>query len=106
MVWKDLADQDVKPGSWDESVQLLLASGGGDDLYRGHRQFDWKLESTLERALQEHARQWDPEKHELLLSMAVDPGTEGWAKKVEIGLTAGFSASGNAIWHPGPSGRP
>lgn len=88
--WKYRAGEDIEPGSWEECVQLLLASGGDDVLYRGHRKFDWKLESSLERALQEHALEFEPEKYERLQSMAADAETERWTNTVEIGLMQAF----------------
>lgn len=88
--WGSRLGEDIEPGSWGECVKLLLDSGGGETVYRGHRCFEWNLESTLERALQEHAKRWDPEKYGLMLSAGADPETEQWADGVEQWLTEFF----------------
>jgi hypothetical protein len=98
--WAALVGQDIEPASWVECVDLLLSSGGNGAIYRGHRCFDWDLQSTLERALQEHARRWDEHRFELMRSMAADPDTERWALDVEKELTECFRQ--NAICFGAP----
>jgi hypothetical protein len=88
--WGSRVGEDLKPDSWGKCVELLLGSGGGETIYRGHRCFEWKLESTLERALQEHAQRWDADKYQLMLSASADPETERWADDVESWLTEFF----------------
>ena len=88
--WAALVGKDIEPASWGDCVDRLLSSGGEQAIYRGHRRFDWDLQSTLERALQEHAREWDEPRHELMCSMAADPDTERWALGVETELTEHF----------------
>jgi hypothetical protein len=69
---------------------LFLSSGGDTVLYRGHRCYEWKLESRLERVLQEYAERWDPHKLGTMQSSAGDPETDQWARDEEIRLTQYF----------------
>jgi hypothetical protein len=90
MDWAHRVGEEVALDSWDECANLFLSSGGDTVFYRGHGCFDWKLESTLERALQERAKEWDPERYEMMLSMAADPETEQWTLSIEKELTLYF----------------
>src|SRR5487761_1264735 len=88
--WGYRVGEEIEPTSWDECVNLLLSSGGDQSLYRGHASFDWELQSTLERALQKHAEQWDTHKFQLMQSMAADSETDQWTVDVEAELTQYF----------------
>lgn len=88
--WAGFGGQEIEPTSWDECVNLLLSSGGSNLIYRGHRCFDWELETTLERALQAYAKRFDEDKYQLMLSMAADDGTDKWGNDVERELTQYF----------------
>jgi FRG domain len=88
--WASRADENVEPSTWDKCVTTLLSLGSDDILYRGHASFDWQLNSTLERALLDHARVFDQHKYELMLSMAADDATENWANDVEKTLMMRF----------------
>lgn len=91
--WADYVGQAIEQDSWNECVSLLLSVGDSNAIYRGHRSFSWKLETTLERALQDHAQQFDADKYQLLLSAATDPETEDWVNGVERGLTRYFRSN-------------
>jgi hypothetical protein len=88
--WGQRVGEEIEPATWDECVSLLLSSGGNDTIYRGHRCFEWRLESTLERALLKHAEQREDHKYQIMLSMVADPETEHWANDVERALTQHF----------------
>jgi hypothetical protein len=88
--WASRTDQDVELDTWDECVNLLLSSGGGRTMYRGHRRFDWELQSMLERVLLEFAHRFDADRYELMNSMVVDHDTEEWTDGVERRLTDYF----------------
>jgi hypothetical protein len=88
--WGLRVGEEIEPTSWDECVRLLLSSGGGETIYRGHGCFEWRLQSTLERALLRHAEQWDDRKYQVMQSMVVDPETEQWTSDVEVELTQYF----------------
>jgi hypothetical protein len=90
MDWAHRVGEEVALDSWDECASLFLSSGGDTVLYRGHGCFDWKLESRLERALQERAKKWDPKRYEMMLSMAADRETEQWTLGIEKELTLYF----------------
>jgi hypothetical protein len=87
--WTSWTGQTRHPNSWAECVSLLLSSGGEDALYRGHRLFEWELQSSLERVLVEHAKKWNATKL-VMESMADDPQTKAWALNVESVLTQRF----------------
>ena len=99
--WTQFVGQEVEPISWDECVNLLLSSGGCNVIYRGHRCFDWELETTLERALQAYAKRFDEHKYQLMLSMAADKDTDKWVYDVERELTQYFRR--NAVRFDVPS---
>jgi hypothetical protein len=88
--WGGRVGEEIDPGSWDECLGLLLSSGGNSTLYRGHRRFDWKLQSSLERALLLHAERCDERKYQIMQSMSRDEDTESWAANVELRLTRTF----------------
>jgi hypothetical protein len=60
--WASRNNEVVEPDTWDECVKLLLSSGGNRTMYRGHRRFEWELQSTLERALLEFAEAFDEDR--------------------------------------------
>lgn len=88
--WGHRVGQEVEPATWDECVGLLLSSGGSETIYRGHRCFEWELQSTLERALLKHTEKWDDHKYQVMLSMVTDAETEQWTSGVERALTQYF----------------
>ncbi len=88
--WAEYTGQEIERDSWNECVNLLLSVGDSNALYRGHASFDWKLETTLERALQAHAQQFDDRKYQLMRSAVSDRETENWANGVENDLTRYF----------------
>lgn len=88
--WFKNVGKEIKPSSWGECVSLLLALGGADVLYRGHRCFEWNLETTLERGLQKYAKETDASKYDLMHSAEADPDTDQWASKIEADLTRYF----------------
>jgi FRG domain len=88
--WASHIGEDVEPPTWDECLKMLLSLGGDELLYRGHARFEWNLSSTLERALLENSERFDERKHDLMLSMAADRGTENWAGDVERVLMLRF----------------
>jgi hypothetical protein len=88
--WRHRAGETHEPGTWDECVGLLLSSGGSTTIYRGHRCFEWELQSKLERDLLTYAKQRDYHKYQVMQSMAVDPETEQWTRNVERQLTQYF----------------
>lgn len=88
--WADLAGQEIEPPSWNDCAATLPSWGGVDALYRGHRCFDWELQSSLERALLAHADRWDKDRYLSLMSMGDDPATEEWALSAEAALTQRF----------------
>lgn len=100
--WASLVGQDLEPASWFECVELLLGSGGDTALHRAHRCFEWELQSLLERVLRDHARRWEPERFELMCSMAADPRTESWALNVENRLTECFTQNAIRFGVPDP----
>src|SRR5580698_7173398 len=53
--WSSRVGEDLEPRTWDQCLKMLLSLGGDDVLYRGHASFDWRLSSTLERALLENS---------------------------------------------------
>jgi hypothetical protein len=62
---------------------MLLSRGDEDVLYRGHASYDWRLSTTLERALEEHAKKFESRKYDLMHSMVTDSETENWASDAE-----------------------
>lgn len=88
--WGQLVGEEIEMADWEECVALLLSSGGGETIYRGHRCFEWQLQSTLERALLTYARLRDDRKYQVMQSMVVDPETEQWTSDVEMELTQYF----------------
>jgi hypothetical protein len=88
--WSQRVGEEIEPATWDECVSLLLSSGGDQTIYRGHRRFEWRLQSTLERALLEHAKLHNDRRYKLMLSMAADPDLERWVGNVETSLTNQF----------------
>ena len=81
--------QEVELASWEECA-ALLAAGDGNTIYRGHRCFEWELQSTLERALLSYAERWDGRRYDVMRSMAADRETEQWTLAVERTLTDYF----------------
>lgn len=51
--------RDVEPRTWDACLTMLLSFGDDNVLHRGHAHYDWKLSTTLERALEENAKRFD-----------------------------------------------
>lgn len=88
--WTESIGEEVERSSWDECLNLLLFLGHNNIIYRGHQCFDWKLESTLERALQDYAEKHDKEKYELINSACADRSTDEWANNIEKYLTESF----------------
>jgi hypothetical protein len=88
--WASYVGQDIEPRTWDECLKMLLSRGDDDALYRGHAYYDWRLSTSLERALEEHAKKFDGHKYELMHSMAADSETENWASDVERVLMLRF----------------
>lgn len=88
--WASRLGEEVEPTSWAECVSLLLSSGGDDALYRGQRQFEWELQSSLERALLNWSEQNDQRRHELMMSMSTDSDTGKWANGIELELMQHF----------------
>jgi len=88
--WAQRVGEDLQPTTWDECVGILRVSGGHETMYRGHRCFDWRLWSTLERALYAYAQQWDHEKYQVMESMVADYRVEQWTSDVEGKLTQYF----------------
>ena len=88
--WGSRVGEGIEPTSWNECVDLLLSAGGNETIYRGHRCFEWQLQSTIERALLSYAKQRDEDKYEMMLSAVFDRKTEEWASDVEDRLTRYF----------------
>lgn len=88
--WLSHVGEEMAPRTWDECLRMLLSWGGGNTIYRGHRCFEWQLQSTLERALLRYAAQWDNHKYQVMQSMAADSATEQWTMDVERALTHYF----------------
>lgn len=88
--WASRNNEVVEPDTWDECVKLLLSSGGNRTMYRGHRRFEWELQSTLERALLEFAEAFDQDRYQIMQSMVVDHDTEEWTIGVERRFTQYF----------------
>ena len=92
-----LGGRNIEPDTWSECINYLLSSGGDSTIYRGHRCYAWNLESTLERALQEHAQQWDERKYGVMQSMSADPETDEWAANIRGGPDASLPAECDAF---------
>ena len=88
--WADRVGQTLEPLSWAECLDLLISSGTEDALYRGHRVFEWELQTSLERAVVEYVKIWDPGKALAIESMANDPPSKNWVRDTEIALTQRF----------------
>ena len=76
-----------KPGP---SASSTSCRGCDETLYRGHRNYEWELESTLERDLLTYAKEWDERKYQVIQSNVADPETEQWTRAVERRLTKDF----------------
>jgi FRG domain len=87
--WAPHVGKTLQPDTWSDCLHLLLSSGDEDALYRGHGCFEWALQSSLERALLEHARKYET-RALVMESMADDPETTRWALGVESALTQRF----------------
>ncbi len=98
--WGFRVGEEIEPTTWDECVGLLLSSGGSETLYRGHRCFEWRLQSSIERALFRHAEQWDNRKYQVMQSAAVDRETEQWASDVERKLAQYFRRNATRFGAP------
>jgi hypothetical protein len=46
--WGQHLGEEIEMAGWEESIDLLLSSGEEETIYRGHRCFEWQLQSTLE----------------------------------------------------------
>jgi hypothetical protein len=88
--WGYRVGEEVEFDSWNHCVAALLESGGYTALYRGHRRFNWDLESHLERALREYTERWNERTAGLTESMATDEETTRWTLEVEAKLTQRF----------------
>lgn len=81
------AGDEIKLATWDEYLAMLLSPTGGQTLYRGHREYEWQLESTIERALLEYAGSWRGRAPGAMQSNVVDTETAQWIDRVERDLT-------------------
>ena len=88
--WASRVCEDVELDTWQECVNRLLSAGGEDAFYRGQKNFEWDLNSSLERALLQHSKKFDERKHGLMTSMVADADTDNWARDVERKLTQHF----------------
>jgi hypothetical protein len=95
--WASQTGQTIQPDSWADCLDLLLSSGDEDVLYRGHNDFEWQLQSSLERFLASHAEKWSGPSPApttattvTLGSMAESRSTEEWALDVERAMTQRF----------------
>ena len=88
--WASRVGEEIEPLTWEECVDLLCSSGGDETIYRGHGCFEWRLASTIERALLCHAKRWDDRKHGLMMSMGHDSETEAWSSDAEDRMTKCF----------------
>jgi hypothetical protein len=89
--WASSLGEDIPPSTtWDECLKMLLSRGGDNVLYRGHACFDWRLSTTLERALLDQSERFDPRNHGLMLSTSADAEAERWARDVEMVLLQRF----------------
>jgi len=88
--WSARVGEDLKPRRWDECLKMLLSLGGDDVLYRGHACFDWRLSTTLERALLDYSECFDTRMYGLMHSMAADSGVDALANDVENVLMLRF----------------
>jgi hypothetical protein len=88
--WISHVGRIVEPPTWDKCLEMLLSLGGDDVIYRGHAGFDWHLSSTLERALLDHAKQFNKNRYEFMCSMSGDDATENWASDIERVLMLRF----------------
>jgi hypothetical protein len=83
-------EQDRAPGSWQECISLLLELGGENVIYRGQKQYDWPLWSSLERAVFKYAQREDSRLFELIRGMASDTEAELWIRNAEDALLQRF----------------
>jgi hypothetical protein len=88
--WSSRVGEDLEPRTWDQCLKMLLSLGGDDVLYRGHASFDWRLSSTLERALLENSERFNKRMHDLMLSTSADSTVENLANDVESVLMLRF----------------
>ena len=99
--WAELVGRELEPESWAECLSLLLSFGGSETIYRGHRSFNWELQSKLERVLLKHAEEFDRHRYDLMQSMAVDRETDEWTESVEKYLTRYFRRNAIRYGTPG-----
>ena len=95
--WAERAGDEIQLASWEECIRLLLSSGGGHTLYRGHSVYEWQLESTIERALLEYSGKWRERAHGVMQSNVADAETERWIGQVERGLTEFFQRNAERL---------
>ena len=97
--WASQVGQTIQRDKWAECLDLLLSSGDEDVLYRGHNDFEWQLQSSLERFLLSHAGKWDAASSPststvgravTMRSMVESPSTEEWALGMESAMTQRF----------------
>jgi hypothetical protein len=99
--WGELVGREIEPESWAECLSLVLSSGGGETIYRGHRSFNRELQSKLERVLLKRAEEFDRHRYDLMQSMAVDRETDEWTESVEKYLTRYFRRNAIRYGTPG-----
>jgi hypothetical protein len=98
--WASRVGEDLEPRRWDECLKMLLSLGGDDVLYRGHACYDWRLSTTLERALLDYSERFDPRMHGLMNSMAADSRVDALANDVENVLMLRFRQQSLGFYMP------
>jgi hypothetical protein len=91
----------IEPDTWPECLDLLLRNGGPDVCYRGLANYDFLLNSTLDRALYDRAEAAGDPPVELLDSMVLDDRVTSWALRVERSLLERFCDMATAFGIPG-----
>jgi len=83
-------EQDKYPDSWSDCIRLLLELGNGNMIFRGQKQANWPLLTSLERALLEYAGREDERMLQIMQGMAADSATERKIRNVEDALLQRF----------------
>jgi hypothetical protein len=83
-------EQDKEPNSWSDCIRLLLELGRKNVIYRGQKNYEWPLWSSLERALFKYAKREDERKLQVIQGMSADTATELWVRNAEDALLQRF----------------
>lgn len=62
--WGVTASEDVELDTWDQCLRLILNDGGPMTYYRGQRNHQWPLSSSLERFIESSLERSEPAKYE------------------------------------------